>query len=201
MADNLKNLIPQLRSIIENFTKLTDEEWNMLVPHIKTKTLKKNEFLAENGKIANELGFVLKGTLRHFYLKDGIERTTYFYFENDLTGSYFSCVTNRPSTISIQALNDCTLLVFPYNILTNLYKTNMTWQEFGRLLAEFLVICTEERMKDLLILSPEERYINLLADDKNKYIEKIPQHLIANFLGITPVSLSRIRNRIIKKSK
>lgn len=199
MNENFRQQIGLLRDAIGYFVKLTDDEWNLLVPYLENKKLKKNELFAENGKPAKEMGFVLDGMLRHFYLKDGIEKTTFFYFENDLVGSYFSCVTNKPSLISIEALTDCNLIVFPYKVLEDLYKTNMAWQEFGRLLAEFLAICNEERMRDLLLLTPEERYLNLLKGHQNKIIERVPQHYIANFLGITSVSLSRIRNRVMKK--
>jgi CRP-like cAMP-binding protein len=199
MKENFEQQIRRFRSAIEHFVKLTDDEWNLLVPHIKTKRLMKNELLAEIGKPAKEMGFVLDGMLRHYYLKDGVEKTTFFYFENDLVGSYFSCITNHPSRITIEALTECKLIVFPYKALQELYKTNMTWQEFGRLLAEYLAVCIEQRMADLLMLNPEERYLNLLNSHQNRFIERVPQHYIANFLGITPVSLSRIRNRIIKK--
>ena len=57
----------------------------------------------------------------------------------------------------------------------------------------------EERMVGLIMLSPEERYIQLLESNKQKIIERIPQHYIANYLGITPVSLSRIRKRLLEK--
>ena len=75
----------------------------------------------------------------------------------------------------------------------------MAWQRFGRMIAEYLGIGLEERMVSLLIETPEERYINLLRSNKKKIIERIPQHYIANYLGITPVSMSRIRKRILKK--
>lgn len=75
----------------------------------------------------------------------------------------------------------------------------MVWQKFGRLIAECLAIGLEERMVGLLMLSPEERYMELIKGNKKKIIERVPQHYIANYLGITPVSMSRIRNRVIKK--
>lgn len=65
-------------------------------------------------------------------------------------------------------------------------------------MAEYLGIGLEERMVSLLLQSPEERYIDLLNSNKKKIIERIPQYYIANYLGITPVSMSRIRNRILK---
>jgi CRP-like cAMP-binding protein len=61
------------------------------------------------------------------------------------------------------------------------------------------MIGLEERMVSLLLQSPEERYVDLLNSNKNKIIERIPQHYIANYLGITPVSMSRIRKRLLKK--
>ena len=75
----------------------------------------------------------------------------------------------------------------------------MAWQKFGKLIAEYLGVGLEERMVSLLIETPGERYINLLNSNKKKTIERIPQHYIASYLGITAVSMSRIRNRLMKK--
>lgn len=188
-----------LRNNLEKFVKLTDQEWSLLDPHLSIRKLKKHELFAENGKIGNEVGFVLQGMLRHYYVKDGEEKTTYFYFENHLVASYISCITGQPSMLSIQALSDCNLIVFPYAVLAGLMEKNMTWQKFGRVLAEYLAIGLEDRMVGLLTLSPEERYLELIKGNKVKIIERIPQHYIANYLGLTPVSLSRIRNRVMKK--
>jgi CRP-like cAMP-binding protein len=188
-----------LRNSIEKFVKLTDKEWHLLEPHLNIRKLKKHELFAEHGKIANEVGFVLEGMLRHYYMKDGEEKTTYFYFENHLVASYISCITKQPSLLSIQALSDCKLIVFPYAVLKELMEKNRTWQKFGRVLAEYLAIGLEERMVGLLMQSPEERYLELIRGNKVKIIERIPQHYIANYLGLTPVSLSRIRNRVMKK--
>jgi CRP-like cAMP-binding protein len=83
--------------------------------------------------------------------------------------------------------------------LATLFDLSQSWERFGRKLAEWALTGLEERMAGLLMMSPEERYIQLLSGNKQKIIERIPQHLIANYLGITPVSLSRIRNRVMKK--
>lgn len=188
-----------LRNNIEKFVKLSDDDWKLLLPHLTIRKLKKHESLCEAGKIGDEVGFVLEGMLRHYYVKDGQEKTTYFYFENHLVAPYISCITKQPSLLSIQALSDCCLIVFPYKVLQDLFENNITWQKFGRVLAEYLAIGLEERMIGLLMLSPEERYLELIKGSKVKIIERIPQHYIANYLGLTPVSLSRIRNRVMKK--
>ena len=192
-------MYPSLRNNIENFIKLNDADWNLLVPHLKIRKLKKHELFSEVGKAANEVGFVLEGMLRHYYIKNGEEKTTYFYFENHFVSSYISCITKQPSQLSIEALSECELIVFPYNVIQKLFEKNMAWQKFGRLIAEYLAIGLEERMVGLLMLSPEERYLELIKGNKKKIIERIPQHYIANYLGITPVSMSRIRNRVVNK--
>ena len=188
-----------LRRHIQRFVSLTDEEWSLLIPHLQEKELKKNGFFIQEGKTEKNIAFVIEGNLRQFYTKDGEEKTTYFYFENHLMSSYISCITGQPSQLTIEALTSCYLLVFTYEALQLLYKQSQQWERFGRLLAEYLAIGLEERMVGLLMLSPEERYSQLLESNKQKILERIPQHYIANYLGITPVSLSRIRNRIHKK--
>ena len=188
-----------LRNSIEKFVKLTDSDWQMLLPYLEIKKIKKHAHFVATGKVANEVGFVLDGMLRHFYVKDGVEKTTYFYFENHFVSSYISCVTHQPSLLTIEALSDCELIVFPYDKMQLLFEKSIVWQKFGRLVAEYLAIGLEERMVGLLMLSPEERYTDLLTGNRKKIIERIPQHYIANYLGITPVSMSRIRSRVLKK--
>ena len=191
--------VTAFRKLIEQFVKLTDEEWGMMLPHLHEKVIGKNEFMIREGQLGKELGYIIEGTMRHFYNRHGEEKTTYFYFENSLVGPYMSCVTGQPSQLSIEALSDTRLLVFPYTAMQQLYRQSHTWEKFGRVLAEYLAMGLEERMVSLLTLSPEERYEQLLQSNKHKIIKRIPQHLIANYLGVTPVSLSRIRARLLKK--
>lgn len=188
-----------LRRQVEYFSAITDIDWNLLLPHLQEKALAKNELLIKEGKRASELGFVTKGMFRQYYTKDGEEKMTYFFFENSFTGAYISCITGKPSLITIEALSDASYISFPYRVLLDLYEKSSAWQKFGRVLAEYLTIGLEERMVTLLLQSPEERYIDLLSGNKKKIMERIPQHYIANYLGITPVSMSRIRNRLLKR--
>ncbi len=188
-----------LRSQVEKLSPMSDADWALLEPYLEERTLKKHQLFAREGKMGKEVGMIIEGGMRHYYIKDGEEKTTYFYFENALVGAYLSCITGRPSEISIDALTDTQLIVFPYKRLAELFDNSKAWERFGRKLAEWALIGVEERMAGLLMLSPEERYTQLLKGNKQKIIERIPQHLIANYLGVTPVSLSRIRNRVTKK--
>jgi CRP-like cAMP-binding protein len=191
--------IEHLHQSMERFGKLPDSDWELLLPYLQAKELKKHEPFCEEGKRSFEVAFVVSGTFRQFYTKDGADRSTYFYFANDLMCAYVSCITGKPSLLSIEALTDATLLCFPYSALSSLYKTNHAWQTIGRSIAEYIAIGLEERMVSLLIQTPEERYQDLLTGNKKKIIQQIPQQYIANYLGITPVSMSRIRKRLTEK--
>ena len=188
-----------LRTAIQRFVPLTDEEWGLLTPHVRYRSLARGEKWISEGQKELDMGIVLEGNMRHYYTRDGEEKTTYFYFENHLVSSYFSAVTTAPSKLSIEALTESRLLAFPYKQLQTLYDQSPKWERFGRLVAEYVAIGLEERMAGLLTMSPEERYLELLTGNKQKIVERIPQHYIANYLGITPVSLSRIRKRVQKK--
>lgn len=188
-----------LRTQIERFVPLSDTDWDMLSPHITEQHIKKGDYMVREGERAKDVGMILQGHMRHYYTRDGEEKTTYFYFENAFVSAYISCITQAPSLVTIEALSDTHLLTFPYAVLKHLFTKSICWERFGRLIAEWAMMGLEDRMLGLLTQSPEERYLALLESNKTKIIERIPQHLIANYLGITPVSLSRIRNRVHKK--
>src|SRR5471030_1353495 len=129
-----------LRNAVSRFIKLSDEEWQLMLPYLEERKLAKHEHFATEGKKAHEIGFVLDGNMRHYYTKDGEEKTTYFYFEGHFVSSYISCITNTPSQLTIEAMTDCTMLVFSYKDLQKLYDTSHAWERFGRLIAEYLAI-------------------------------------------------------------
>jgi CRP-like cAMP-binding protein len=195
---NQSDIFLLLRQHIEGFSKLSETDWLLLLPHLTLKKIAKNKLLVPEGKRALEIGFVISGMFRQYYTKNGEEKTTYFFFENHFISSYISCITGKPSLVTIEALSDSSYISFPYKVMLELFEKSMAWQKFGRLIAEYLTIGLEERMTGLLLQSPEERYLDLLKSNKTKIIERIPQHYIANYLGITPVSMSRIRNRLLK---
>lgn len=187
----------QFRGYLKRFVELTDPEWQALEKELTFRTLPKKRFLVQQGQRTKELYFLVQGAARLYYEKDGDEKTTYFFFENNLLGDYLGCLAGQPSAMSIQTLEDCELIVFRYETLTALYEQFPVYQIFGRKLAEYLFMGLDMRLAELLTLTPEERYLKFISTSiKRKIIERIPQQYIASYLGITPVSLSRIRRRI-----
>jgi CRP-like cAMP-binding protein len=186
-----------LRAYIHRFVPLTDAEWEPLAAALVTKHIARKGCFVTQGALAPELALVISGASRLYYtLPDGEEKTTYFFFENHLMGSYQSFLTGQPSAFSIKALSALELVTFPYAALQHLYEEWPVYERFGRKLAEYHLLGTDARLAELLLLSPEQRYQALLRSHKTKILERIPQHYIASYLGVTPVSLSRIRARV-----
>ena len=178
---------------------LTEADWQPLAEALRPRHLVRGEHFVQAGEHRPELALLLSGACRLYYPRpDGEERTTYFFFEHHLLGDYPGCLTGQPSRLSIQALTDTELVVFNYAVLRRLYEERPVYERFGRRLAEYHLLGTDARLVEQLLLSPEERYRALLASGKTKILERIPQHLVANYLGITPVSLSRIRGRVAR---
>jgi CRP-like cAMP-binding protein len=185
-------MLHPLRAHLQNFVPLTDEEWAPLAAALRPHHLARGDYFVTAGQHQPHIAFVLRGACRVYCVRpDGEERTTYFFFEQHLMADYTSCLTGQPSQLSIQALADTELVVFDYAVLQRLYRE---WPVY-------LLVGTGERMLDLLLRTPAERYADLLASGKHKIIERIPQHLIANYLGITAVSLSRIRARVARSQE
>lgn len=187
-----------LRAYIHRFVTLTDAEWAPLAATLQTRQLARRELFVVPEQPSADIALLLSGACRLFYTRpDGEEKTTYFFFEHHLMASYQSCLTGQPSAFGIQALAPTELVVFPYALLRSLYDTWPVYERFGRLLAEYHLLGTDARLAELLLLSPEQRYSALLRSHKTKILERIPQHYIASYLGVTPVSLSRIRARLL----
>ncbi|KQC00826.1 Crp/Fnr family transcriptional regulator [Pedobacter sp. Hv1] len=186
----------------ENFNKygasffVDEAHFEELFLLLKSVTLKKNNFFLKSGEKCKYLGFVESGTMRSYYINEnGIEKNFDFYFDRNFFTDYESILCNTKSNLNIQALEETKILLLNKEDLQKLYLKEAYWQEFGRVMAERIFLNAKKRIEDLLYYSPERRYTNLLKEAPLVF-EKIPQKLIASYLGITPQSLSRIRNRI-----
>jgi CRP-like cAMP-binding protein len=183
---------------MERFVIFTDPEWVLFSAQLYRRDLRKRETLVAQGQVCHEIGFILSGSCRFFFLKDGTEISNYFCFQGELVSSYQSFLKRAPSFPAIQALEDAVLLCFSHAGLQQLLQNPLVapkMERFGRMVAEYLICCYEERMVSFITLNPEERYRQLLEKQPD-LLQRIPQHYVANYLGITPVSLSRIRKRI-----
>jgi CRP-like cAMP-binding protein len=187
------------REHLQPFAVFTDDEWELFCSYLEFVSLKKKTYFSEAGKVCNHFGFVHKGSVRYFHIANDTDITGYFSFENEFMSSYKSFLKREPANNYIQTLEDTELVLLSHKNLQEMLaseKLGHKMERFGRLIAEYYLCCYEDRVTAFITQSPEERYLKLLETGRD-ILRRMPQHYIANFLGITPVSLSRIRRRIL----
>jgi len=189
-----KALKQQISSIVE----LYESDWLKIRNKFIFRQVPKKFVLVKTNDIANEIYFLNKGVLRLFYEKDGEEITAFIYSENLFASSYESFLRQSKSIQCIDALEDCELLVLSYQSMHELYQEVPKFNIITRIVAEQRFINAQQILSSFILDSPEERYIKFTKQFPD-LIQRVPQHIIASYLGITPVSLSRIRKRIFEK--
>lgn len=191
------------REQLKKYVEFNEAEWIVFTQYLSFSTLKKKKHFAEPGLVCRDIGFIVKGAVRYYYVKDGEEITGYFSFEHEYVSSYKSYLTQSPALNYIQALEDTELVTISHkNMQLMLANPLLAYkmERFGRLVAEHYLICYEDRVSSFVTKTPEERYLELLSTG-GEVLQRMPQHYIAHILGITPVSLSRIRKRILQPAR
>lgn len=179
-----------------NFYSLSEESRERLLPLIKEKKYHKNEILQNVGNTCRTIYFVTDGLARIFYYKDGNDVTEHFAFDGQVIVRAESLFTEKPTQKGIQILNDSTITSIDSSNLFSLYDDYHEIERLFRLIFENEYVNTIKRIESLQFKTATERYLELLQE--TDYISKIPLKYIASYLGITQVSLSRIRASVIK---
>ncbi len=188
----------QLHQSINQFIETSEEEKDLLERSFTYREVAKKFRLVDFGKVSTHIYFINKGIIRLFYPKEGEEITGYLFKENLFSSSYDSFLTQTPSSQILEAVEDCELLVISSEDMERLYAKIPSMHIFTRKMAEQRFINAQRILSSFILDSPEERYKKFEAANKD-LINRVPQHYIASFLGITPVSLSRIRKRLMEK--
>lgn len=155
-------------------------------------SVKKNQDLQPIGVTCRTIYFVQSGLARIYYYKDGNEITEYFAFENDIIVRAESLFTGKPSKKAIQAVEDTVFIGIPSAQLFELYDSFPDIERLFRKIIESAYVDTVNRIESIQFHTAEERYTQLLSENPSM-IQRIPLKHIASYLGITQVSLSRIR--------
>jgi len=175
---------------------LTEEIWIEMKQKAIVQHYKKGENYITPGEQEQFVTFINKGGFRYFLLMDDKEFVCEFTFENNYISEYQSFLKRKPAKMFIQALEDSEVVKLHYDDVQACYERYPPFQKFGRLVAEKFLIDHIERLNSLLFSSPEDRY-NQLITNNPQLLQRIPQYMIASFIGITPEALSRIRKRSV----
>lgn len=172
------------------------EDSHLIKSQVETECLSfpAKTILLEEGKVAQKLYLVRKGCLRLFFYNAGKDMTFQFFFEGDFVASFDSLYKRTPSLFYLESIEPTEVLAIKREDFFCLIERNpLSRQQYEeKLIDRFHTY--QQLFLSHIRNTPQQRYEELLKEYPN-IIQRVTQHYIASFLGITPVSLSRIRNR------
>ena len=185
---------------VKRFMELDSETRQLFSSHITQTTFPQKHIILQEGSLCNKVYFILSGTARSYYTdSSGVTVTWAFHFHNShsvirnvFVTDYRAYLTNKPCSISIEALSDIHALVLAKETVTYLMQNSLQFEIWMRKLNELAYVSMFDRAFTLLTMSAKERYCKLLEDEAH-LIQMFSNYYIASYLGIAPQSLSRIR--------
>lgn len=181
----------------EQFIVLSDQERQIITEIFKPLELKKGNYFSEIGKLNKRVGFLVEGLVYYYVIKGEDESITDFTKEGEFVSEYHTFINQTKATQSIKTVEDCKFLVMDYNSIQRLYNEIKEGNKFGRMILEHRFGIIVNQLLSLYMHSPEERYLFFLKNYPD-LAQRVPQYLIAAFIGVKPQSLSRIRKRLVK---
>lgn len=186
-----------LFDFIEKYMKLNEAEKQVIMHLNIFRALKKGSVLLKEGQLSSEGYFVLNGCLRTYYVIEGEEKTTAFYTEKQ--GITPHCVlSKKPSEYFISCVEDSIITVSDPDMEQEVFERFPRFERLCRILSEELLAKNQSSFDEFKTSSPEQRYLRLMQS-RPDLLQRVPQHQLASYLGITPQSLSRVRARLAEK--
>jgi CRP-like cAMP-binding protein len=190
-----------LRLILENISRhidLNEDEAEYFISLLRQRTVRKREFLLQSGDIARYETFIVKGLLRAYTVdKSGYEHVVMFASEGWWISDLYSFLTQTPGSQNIDALEDTEVLQIEKRDLEKLYLEVPKFDRFFRILLQNAFVANQQRILASISQTAEEQYLAFIR--KYPSLEqRVPQHQVASYLGITPETISRIRRSLAK---
>ena len=184
----------ELLHYLESIHPISDGLRGHLALTLKEKHLAKKDYLLKAGHVSRNICFITKGLLRCFYIKDDNEVSSWFMKEGDVIVSVESFFQQKESYESIQALDDCLIYYITYDELQYIYRHFPEFNFIARTLLEKYYVLSEQRLFSLRMQRSQERYEYLL-ENHGDLVLRVPAKYLASYLGITEVTMSKIKSR------
>lgn len=184
---------------INRAVAMTQEELDIFTGAFRLKKVKKKQFIIQPDFVAQHRNYVLQGALRSYVIDpDGVDQTIQFAIDDWWISDLNSYIYQKPATMFVVAIEDSTLLQIDYKSEQQLKAANHVYETFFRMAAERTAAFHQRRIIASLTRSAEERY-NDFMETYPTVAQRIPQYVLASYLGMSTEFLSKIRNRKVKK--
>lgn len=178
---------------------LSDEEKEVVKTFFSPKKLRRKQYLLQEGDVCRAMAFVENGLLRSYNVDDkGLEHMIQFAWEGWWIADTYSFLSKEPAAYNIDAIEDAELLLLTLDHFEEMMLKVPRMERYFRILFQKNIISKERRLLNSITYSAEEKYLKL-AESRPELIQRIPQNLVASYLGITPETLSRIRKNLMGK--
>lgn len=187
---------PNFIQHLKKYISLNDDDLQILSSYAKTVSLKKKEFLLQEGQICKANYFTEKGLLRMYFINDkGVEQITQFALENWWIADYMSFTMQSPAHFYIQAVENAEVVVIEHHNQEELIKQIPQLEKYFRIIIQRAYAASQMRFKYFYDYSKEENYrqfVSLFPE----FVQRIPQYMLASYLGLTPEYLSELRKKV-----
>ncbi|TZF85581.1 Crp/Fnr family transcriptional regulator (plasmid) [Pedobacter sp. BS3] len=189
----------KLRKYITSLTEFSEESWNILLPVLSRLEFRKGEYLLRAGEVCNALFFIENGCCRSYYEKDGVEKNTAFYFENDIATNIRSFGSGEKSLYFIRAVEPLIIIAFDKKKLMEATKAAPQIEALGRCCIRVFAARQDEFASLLNLYTAQERY-EYLEKHYPAMLQRVSLTQLSSFLGVARETLSRIRRKRVHPS-
>ena len=188
-----------LLDYINRYVSLTEEEEAILLSKVTYRKYLKGQFIVQQGDVCKYESFVLSGCTKTFHVDhEGQEHILMFSIEDWWTADMGSFITQNPADYNVQCLEHTELIMFSYDIIEDLYAAIPKIERCFRLILQNAFIASQKRIVRSFSLSAKDRYV-YFRNQYPKIEQRIPQYMIASYLGITKEFLSKIKSELIQE--
>ncbi len=178
---------------IRSFCEPSTKELDQFLKLFTTETLKPKEHLLQQGQVCHSLYFIVSGCFRCYIIhKNGSEKTINFALENWWLADFDSLLNSKPSDLHIQAIEKATLLKIKKSDLDQFLESSLAINQYFRIIQEKVRVADQRRIQYFFNLSGKELY-TMFCEYNPEFVNRIPQYMLASYLGFTPEFLSKIR--------
>lgn len=186
-----------LLKYINNYVTLTKEEEAFLVSKVFCRTFLKGQYIVQQGDVCKYECFVLSGCTKTFYMdEEGQEHIVMFSIEDWWTSDIGSFITQTPADFNVLCMETTELVIFPFDVIEDLYSNIPKLERLFRQIIEKALVASQKRIVRSFSMSAKDRYL-YFRNQYPKIEQRIPQYMIASYLGITKEFLSKIKSQLL----